>query len=72
MANGGAAMTIQGWMWTADGIAAAVAVLAGVADWRRVHRRRGIDDIGWVPWRGIQVAAAFAVVALTILAWKAG
>ena len=63
-------MTTQEWMWTADGIALAVAVLAGVGDWRRVHRRAGFDDIGWVPWRGIQVAALFAVLVFTVLAFK--
>jgi hypothetical protein len=65
-------MTIQGWLWIAGGAALALAVLAGIADWRRTHRRKGFDDIGWVPWRGIQVAAAFAVLVFAILAWKAG
>jgi hypothetical protein len=65
-------MTTQAWYWTADGFALAVALLAGVADWRRVHRRKGFDDIGWVPWRGIQVAAAFAVLVFAVLAVKAG
>ncbi len=65
-------MTTQGWLWTADGAALALAVVAGVADWRRIHRRDNFDDVGWMPWRGIQVAAAFAILALTILAVKAG
>ena len=30
-----------------------------------------LDGTGWVPWRGLQVAAFFAVLALTILALKA-
>ena len=64
-------MTTQVWLWTADGGALAMAVLAGIADWRRIHRRRSFDDVGWMPWRGIQVAAAFAILALTILAVKA-
>lgn len=62
-------MTTQGWLWGADGAALAVAVLAGVAESRR-NRRRHLDDTGWVPWRGIQAAAFFAVLALTILAMK--
>lgn len=65
-------MTFQGWMWTADAGALAVAVLAGVADWRRANRRGGFDDVGWVPWRGIQAAAAFAVLVFAVLAFKAG
>lgn len=61
----------QASYWTATGAAIALAVLAGVRDWRRIHRRRAIDDIGWVPWRGIQVAAFFAALAFAILAMKA-
>jgi len=61
---------IQASYWTALGVALALAVVAGIADWRRVHRRRSIDDIGWVPWRTIQVAALFAALAFGILAMK--
>lgn len=64
-------MTTQEWMWAGDGIALAVVLLAGVADWRRTHRRRHIDSVGWVPWRGIQVAAFFVAVLFLILALKA-
>jgi hypothetical protein len=60
-------MTTQAWMWGA-GAALAAAVLAGLGDWRRSRARRGIDDIGWVPWRGIQLAALFAALAFAILA----
>ncbi len=63
-------MTIQGWLWSADGAALALVVLAGVAESRRASRR-DLDDTGWVPWRGIQAAAFFAVLGLTILALKA-
>jgi hypothetical protein len=44
-------------------------IVAGVADQRR-HRRDRLDDIGWVPWRGIQVAAVFALLVAVILAVK--
>ena len=62
-------MTTQAWMWMADGAALAVAVLAGLAEWRR-GARRDLDAAGWVPWRGIQVAACFALLVFTVLALK--
>lgn len=62
-------MTVQQWMWGADGAAFALAVAAGVAESRRI-RRPDLDLTGWVPWRGIQFVAIFAVLALTILALK--
>lgn len=61
----------QGWLWGADGVALALAVVAGVAEHRR-HNRRNIDATGWMPWRGLQVAAFFAVVILGVLALRAG
>ena len=64
-------MTTQQWLWGADGAALALAVVAGVAESRR-NRRRSLDRPGWVPWRGLQMAAVFAMLALTILALKAG
>ena len=64
-------MTTQGWIWGADGAALALAVFAGVAEARR-NKRRDLDRTGWVPWRGVQVAALFAVLVLAILAFKAG
>lgn len=64
-------MTTQAWMWTADGAALAVVLVAGVADWRRT-KRRDLDAAGWVPWRGVQAAGFFAMLALTTLAWHAG
>jgi hypothetical protein len=60
-------MTLQGWMWSADGAALALVVLAGLAEHRR-GRRRDLDSVGWVPWRGLQAAGFFAVLAFTILA----
>lgn len=64
-------MTAREWLWGAAGAAAALALLAGVAESRR-NRRRDLDRTGWVPWRGLQAAAFFAVLLLAILAWKAG
>jgi hypothetical protein len=60
-------MTTQGGLWTGAGAALVLAVVAGVADWRRT-RRTALDDPGWVPWRGIQVAALFAALTFVVLA----
>lgn len=54
-------------IWTADGVAIALALFAGVADWRR-GRRTNLDATGWMPWRGVQITALFAALALTIIA----
>lgn len=64
-------MTAQHLTWAAAGVSGAIVVVSGLADWRRLRRKR-IDDYGWMPWRGIQVAAVFATVALAILAFKGG
>lgn len=63
-------MTVQQWLWSADGAALGVALIAGVAESRR-KRRRTLDRPGWVPWTGIQVFALFAAVAFAIFAVKA-
>lgn len=64
-------MTTQAWLWSADGAALTLAVVAFVAESRR-HRRATLDRPGWVPWRGLQVVAAFAVVTLAVFAVRAG
>ncbi len=55
-------------LWTACAVALALALAAGIADWRRTRHRRSIDAVGWMPWRGIQVATFFAALAFAILA----
>ncbi len=64
-------MTTQGWLWGADGVALALVIVAGIADWRR-HNRRNIDATGWMPWRGLQAGAFFALLAITVIALKLG
>ena len=64
-------MTTQQWLWAAAGTATVLALIAGIAESRR-GRRRDLDRTGWVPWRGVQVAAFFAVLLFAILAWKVG
>lgn len=60
-------MTTQYWLWAAAGAALLFALIAGIAESRR-GRRRSLDKPGWVPWRGLQVAAFFAAIVLAILA----
>ena len=64
-------MTAREWLCGAAGAAALLAIAAGIAEARR-NRRRDLDRTGWVPWRGLQVTAFFAVLLFAILAWKAG
>jgi len=69
--NDGSAMDAQVWYWGAAAGLLLLAVLAGLAD-RRRHNRARLDDIGWIPWRGVQVAAVFGLLAVLILALKLG
>lgn len=64
-------MSNQHWYWIAAAAALLVAIVAGIADHRRSRRDR-LDDIGWVPWRGLQVTAVFALLLDLILALKLG
>jgi hypothetical protein len=63
-------MTAQQWLWGADGAALALVLVAGLAETRR-GKRRTLDAPGWVPWRGLQVAGFFGMLAFTIFALKA-
>ena len=64
-------MTTQGWLWSADGVALALLIVASAADHRR-HHRRDLDSTGWMPWRGLQAAAIFGIIAFTIIALRSG
>jgi hypothetical protein len=50
--------------------ALAFALLAGVMEGRRI-RRRDFRKVGWMPWRGLQVAAFFLAMLFAVLAVKA-
>ncbi len=63
-------MTTQAILWTAAGAAAALAVAAGLAEWRR-SKRRDLDRPGWMPWTLIQVLSGLAAVIAAALALKA-
>jgi phosphoglycerol transferase MdoB-like AlkP superfamily enzyme len=64
----GSAMTAQHWYWAAGGVALLLIVVAGIAEHRRNHRR-DLDATGWAPWRGIQMAAFFALIVVLIFAF---
>ena len=60
----------QATLWGLAAAAAASALLAGMADWRR-GKRRDLDRPGWMPWTAIQLLAMLVGViaaALAILA----
>jgi len=47
--------------------AAVLFALAEIADWRR-RNRRDVDNVGFMPWRGIALASA-AVALLSAAVW---
>ena len=63
-------MNLETVFWIAASVALVLAILAGVMESRR-SRRREFDEVGWVPWRGIQVMGFFAALACAILALHA-
>lgn len=69
--HGGAGVTAQAGLWWGAGIGLALALLAGMAEYRRA-RRRDLDRIGWMPWNLIQLLALLAAVMAAALAMKGG
>ena len=53
--------------WGLAGAALLVAVLAGVADWRR-RNRLDLDRVGIADWRSIQMYAVIAAAMCAIVA----
>lgn len=60
---------MQGVLWTAAGASAAIATLAAFAERRRARRTR-LDQVGWVPWSGLLVAALMIGAVCAALALK--
>jgi hypothetical protein len=58
-------------LWMIAGAAAVLAVVSGLADWRR-GRRRELDRVGWVPWGFLQYAGMLGAVVAAALAVKMG
>ena len=57
---------MQGSMLVVSAVGAAVGVIAEIADHRRRHRR-DVDNVGFMPWRGIAlVSVAVAIVAAAL------
>lgn len=63
-------MTTQAILWGLAGAAAALALIAGLAEWRR-SKRRNLDRPGCMPWTLIQVLAGLAAIIAAALALKA-
>ena len=63
-------MSTQDALWTAAGAAAAVALVAALADRHRM-RRRDLDRPGVMPWALIQVLAMLVAAVLAGIALKA-
>lgn len=61
---------MQGSMLTVAIGAALLFALAEIADWRR-RNRRDVDDVGFMPWRGIALASV-AVALLSAALWLHG
>jgi hypothetical protein len=55
--------------WISAGATLALAVVAGVADWRR-KRRTNLDSIGIMDWPQVQVLALIATAILASVAWN--
>jgi len=47
-------MTTRAVLWTLAVVGIAMGALGAFGE-RRRHRRKNLDDIGWVPWTIIQV-----------------
>ena len=56
-------------MLTVSAAAAALFLLAEIADWRR-RNRRDVDKVGFMPWRGIALVSAAAALFAAALALK--
>jgi hypothetical protein len=67
-AKGCAAMQVS--MMSVGIAAAALFGVAEVANWRR-NNRRDVDNVGFMPWRGIALASA-AVALFATAFWLAG
>jgi hypothetical protein len=63
-------MTTQAALWTGAGTAAAVALVAALADRRRT-RRRDLDRPGLVPWPLVQILAMLIAAVVAAFALKA-
>lgn len=61
---------MQGSMLTVSALGAALAVVAEVADYRRRHRR-DVDNVGFMPWRGIALASIAVAIFAAAFALKA-
>jgi hypothetical protein len=57
------------YWWGGAAVAVLVAVIAGIADWRR-QQRADLDAVGWVDWRSLHVFALIAAAVCAGLVWR--
>lgn len=55
--------------WAGAGVSLALAIFAGVGDWRR-KRRANLDSIGIIDWPTVQVLALITAAILASIAAK--
>ena len=61
---------MQAMLWWIAASAAAIVLLAGLADRRRT-RRPNLDAAGWMPWPLVMITALIVAAAAIALALKA-
>lgn len=59
--------TVRGIAWDIAVLAVMVACAAGLVDWRQ-RRRRDLDRVAWLDWRGVQVLAVMTAIVVGGLA----
>lgn len=60
----------QNHFWTASSVTSALIVLISSYADRRRHKRRKIDDVGFMPWTAITVFSVLSTVLTAALAIK--
>jgi uncharacterized membrane protein len=61
---------MQGPLWASVSGLILLAVVAGVADWRRGRRKReSMDEVGFMPWALVQILSLTGALMLAVIAF---